>query len=149
MKTELPKAVTDKQRAAIQKLLERLRLQYSERIRSTILFGSVARGDFRSDSDIDMLVIADKIDSDFKWKVWEIGADVSLEFDVIFNLRVYPRVRWEHLGVQRKPLWRNISREGITLDLHSPIITKRGSKKKFLRAMKKVANVEPEARDRL
>ena len=26
---------------------------------------------------------------------------------------------------------------------------KRGSKKKFLRAMKKVANVEPEARDRL
>ncbi len=116
MKTELPKAVTNKQRAAIQKLLERLRVQYGERIRSTILFGSVARGDFRSDSDIDMLIIADKIDTDFKWKVWAIGADVSLEFDVIFNLRVYPRTRWEHLGVQRKPLWRNIEREGIVLE---------------------------------
>lgn len=119
MKTELPKAVTAKQRAAIQKLLERLRVQYGEYIHSTILFGSVARGDFRSDSDIDMLIIADKIDSDFKWKVLEIGSDVSLEFDVIFNLRIYPRARWEHLGVQRKPLWRNVEREGIALDFKS------------------------------
>ena len=149
MKTELPKAVTAKQRAAIKKLLERLNAQYGERINTTILFGSVARGDFRSDSDIDMLIVADKIESDFKWKIWEIGADVSLEFDVIFNLRVYPRTRWEHLGVQRKPLWRNIEREGITLDLQPPIVTKRGSKKKFLRAMKKVADVEPEVRDSL
>ncbi len=30
-----------------------------------------------------------------------------------------------------------------------PVVAKRGSKKKFLRAMKKVANIEPEAHDRL
>jgi len=116
MKTELPKAITAKQRLAIQKLMERLHAQYSERIRMTILFGSVARGDFRADSDIDMLIITDKVDSSFKWKVWEIGSDVSLECDVIFNLRVYPRTRWESLRAKQKPLWRNIEREGITLD---------------------------------
>jgi len=35
----------------------RLKAKYGERIQNVILFGSVARGDYREESDIDVLVV--------------------------------------------------------------------------------------------
>jgi len=85
-----------------------------------VLFGSVARGDFRPDSDIDVLVVANKIEPGFKWDVWGIGSRVSLEHDVIFNLHIYSRQDWESLRAKKRAMWRNVEQEGIKLELHSP-----------------------------
>ncbi len=42
----------------VNRLLESLRSHYGERLTSVVLYGSVARGSYRKDSDIDFLVIA-------------------------------------------------------------------------------------------
>lgn len=115
MKTEWPKAATPRQRAATDELLRRLSAKYPGRILSTVLFGSVARGDFTSDSDIDVLVVTDKLGPDFKWDLWSVGSEVSLEFDVIFNLHLYPRALWDSLRAKKKTIWRNVERDGIEL----------------------------------
>jgi hypothetical protein len=115
MKTEWPLAVTPRQHAAIDELVYRLHSYYPGRIVSTVLFGSVARGDFTADSDIDVLVVADQVDSDFKWNVWGIGSEVSLEFDVILNLHVYSRAQWTGLRDRHQTLWRNVEHDGIEL----------------------------------
>ncbi len=117
MKTEWPLTVTFKQRAATEDLVRRLHAGYPGRIVSIVLFGSVARGDFTADSDIDVLVVADRVDSDFKWDVWGIGSEVSLEFDVILNIHVYSQSQWTSLRDRRQPLWRNVEKEGIELHL--------------------------------
>ena len=85
----------------------------------TALFGSVARGDFTADSDIDVLVVADQVDTDFKWDVWGVGAQVSLEFDVIFNLHVYSLAHWSSLRAKRQTLWRNVEQDGVELTLQA------------------------------
>ena len=119
MKTQWPTTATAKHRAATNELLQRLRTKYPGRILSAVLFGSVARGSFSPDSDIDVLIVAGHVDTNFKWEVWGVGARVSLEFDVIFNLRVYSRARWDSLGAAKRPLWQNIEREGVDLKLQS------------------------------
>ena len=129
MKAKWPRKATRNQREATEELVRRLYTKYPRRILATVLFGSVARGDFTSDSDIDVLVVTDEADGHFKWELWGIGARVSLEFDVIFNLHLYSRLEWEATRAKGRSLWRNIEREGIelatpslptTLELASP-----------------------------
>jgi len=45
----------------IEKLVEALKKRYGERLVSLVIFGSVARGDMRKDSDIDLLLIIDSM----------------------------------------------------------------------------------------
>lgn len=45
----------------IEKLVEALKRKYGDRFISLIIFGSVARGEMRKDSDIDLLLIIDSI----------------------------------------------------------------------------------------
>ena len=119
MRTRWPKKATAHQRAATDELLRRLRAKYPRRILTTVLFGSVARGDFNPDSDIDVLIVADRVDTDFKWDVWGIGAEVSLEFDVIFNLHVYSGARWQWMRENRRTLWQNVQKDGVELKLRA------------------------------
>jgi predicted nucleotidyltransferase len=80
-----------------------------------LLIGSVARGDFGLDSDIDVAVVAKSADTGFKWDAWDIGAQVSLAHDVILNIHIYSERRWAEMRQNRSALWRNIERDGIDL----------------------------------
>lgn len=52
---------------------------YGERLRSLALFGSVARGTMRPDSDIDLLIVADPLPADRRARMTEFEAvDVAL-----------------------------------------------------------------------
>lgn len=42
-------------------LLEEIRTFYGDRLVSVVVFGSVARGNYREDSDIDVLIIAERV----------------------------------------------------------------------------------------
>jgi predicted nucleotidyltransferase len=117
MKKEWPKTATPQQRAATEELLRRLHSKYPGRILSATLFGSAARGDFARDSDIDVLIVVDKLEAELEWEVWGVGSRTSLDFDVIFNLHVYPRSVWERLRARRKAIWRNVERDGVELTL--------------------------------
>jgi len=117
MKTKWPKKATPDVADRTEELLRRINAKYPGRILSTVLFGSVARGDFTPDSDIDVLVVTEKLDTDLKWDIWGVGSEVSLEFDVLFNLHVYPRALWESLRAKRKTIWRNVEQDGVELTL--------------------------------
>ncbi len=100
---------------AIAALLDRLFSEYNRRIVFVALFGSVARGDSVPDSDIDIVLVADHADGEFKWEARGIAARVSLEHDVLFNLHIYSQTRWSAMERQRTTLWRDVTREGIAL----------------------------------
>lgn len=115
MKSEFPQGVLPQHQAAMESLLQRLYAQYPKLIISIILYGSVARGDFKPDSDIDILIVADSANTDFKWAVRGIASRVSLEFNTIFNLHFYSRSVWEEQRREKKKVWLEVERDGVEL----------------------------------
>jgi len=85
------------------------------RIHKIILIGSVARGDFGRDSDIDIVVVADGVNVDFKCDVWDLGARVSLAHNVILNIHIYSSARWASMQRERAAFWVHVERDGIDL----------------------------------
>lgn len=102
-------------RAAVEALIQQLLQKQSLQVQRVILYGSKARHDDTPESDIDLLVLV----ADDAWPVREqiltIGAQLSLEHDVLFNVVAISRARWEWMRQIRHPLYRSIAAEGIEL----------------------------------
>ena len=77
--------LTAQERQAIKIFIARLCGRFPGRILQTILFGSKARGDSRSWSDIDILIIVNEEDWPTRQEINTLAARVSLECDVIIG----------------------------------------------------------------
>lgn len=89
------------------------------RVRSLILFGSRARGQFRPDSDADLAVLLSGPSGRFisaKLEMADIAFDVLLDTGV--RIEAFPiwEDEWEHPDAYRNPyLLHNIERDGIVI----------------------------------
>ena len=81
-----------------------------------ILYGSYARGDYRDDSDLDLLVLVDKdIISRFdqkriKYPLYEIEFDTG----TIISPLIFSKKDWE-IRHRNTPFYENVAREGRIL----------------------------------
>ena len=80
------------------------------------LFGSRARGDFRPDSDWDILILVDEnrvtneIDDKFRDDLY----DIEIESGQIISTFIFPKDYWRSTLIY-SPLYNNVTREGILL----------------------------------
>lgn len=98
----------------VQRVKGRLEALYGERRAGLYLCGSHARGEARTDSDIDLLaVLSGRVTS---WeeidKLVDVTYDLELESGELIS--VYP-VASERYEMADSPLFRNIRREGISV----------------------------------
>jgi len=101
--------------AALKVCVERLMARLDGQLVAAYLFGSKARGDFASDSDLDVLIVLERVDGDIQDGVHLLGARVSLEYDVLINTHILSRARWEEMSRQQSTLWREVRRDGVVL----------------------------------
>lgn len=82
-----------------------------------LLYGSYARGDFQKDSDIDLAAIVrggrKELQEGLK-EIWNISADLELEYDVIVSPTVIPFDEFERYK-NDLPYYRNILEEGVDI----------------------------------
>jgi predicted nucleotidyltransferase len=80
-----------------------------------ILYGSYARGDFRDDSDIDILVLIDKenVTYDDLKRISSPIYDIELDAGIIISPAIYTKKGWASHKVT--PFYENVNREGIML----------------------------------
>ncbi len=90
---------------------------YGEDIVSILLYGSYARGDNSSDSDIDVVAIVkgDRADLQNKLKdVWNVSSDLELEYETILSPTVIPYD--EYMRYKNDiPYYMNIEKEGVKI----------------------------------
>ena len=110
----LPHLMSNDQ-AAIKDYVARIRGRFPNRILAVTLFGSKARGDADAESDIDLLVMVDAEDREFRSELWRIASDVSLDYNVVLSARVFGRDRWAEARRIRLPLYRAIVADGVPL----------------------------------
>lgn len=86
---------------------------YGDKLKAVYLYGSYARGDYRSGSDVDVMILL----SDYKeyWKEWrrssDYVSDVSLKYDVTVSCILVKEMQWKQSD---KPVLHNIRREGLS-----------------------------------
>jgi len=99
-------------------LLSRLRRELErllgKRLEAVYLYRSQARGDARSDSDIDVLVV---IMGDFDYfemveRTGQIASELSLEHETVVSLAFTSKANFEH---RMSPFLLNVKLEGIAL----------------------------------
>lgn len=101
----------EKYQWAIDEFARRALKRYKNEIDSIILFGSVARGEAREDSDIDILVVW-KGDEAEGWR-----SMTGLAFDVLLDVEEYISVKvldLEDLKAEN-PFIKNVMKEGVKI----------------------------------
>ena len=101
----------------LQKLTQIYRSVYGENLVQVILYGSYARGDYHTDSDVDVVAIVHgdrkTLQQQLK-KVWDSSCELELEYDTILSPTVIPYEEFKQYQTVL-PYYRNISQEGVVI----------------------------------
>jgi len=91
-----------------------LKSLYNKRLIHIVLFGSHARGEDCSDSDIDIMVVLDDIVNAGKEieRTGDVISGISLKYDVLISCIFISSKRYK---VEMSPLMLNVRREGVIL----------------------------------
>lgn len=90
---------------------------YGIHLRKVILYGSYARGDFRSDSDVDLMILLDLSDLESKAYTQQLSY-MTYDFNLDNDLDIKPIAKSEdHFKkwVVNYPFYANIDKEGVIL----------------------------------
>ena len=96
---------------------EELEKVSDNKIKEVILYGSYARGDFRPDSDVDIMIL---VDSDMEQisPLERIICDVTYDFNTAHDTDIMPVVQSKkHFDYWKRAdmFYRNVDREGVVI----------------------------------
>jgi uncharacterized protein len=79
-----------------------------------ILFGSRARGVYKSSSDWDFLVLTSrKADESIKRQIRDALIDTELEAEEVISTLILPRNKWNEYQIT--PLYKNVLKDGVEI----------------------------------
>lgn len=109
------KKIPIKIKKAIAEYLQILRKKYEDKIIDVRLFGSLARGDYDTESDIDLLVIVKINNWKFKNDVAMSSYEPELKYLVVLSPLVMHINEFNWYKRYKDPLYNQIERDGIEL----------------------------------
>ncbi len=111
--------VPKKVESIIQEFINKVNEILGTRVKKIILYGSYARGDYRENSDVDIMILTDLSDSEiieYRDKVSDIAFDI--EFDHNFDVMLSPLVKnidKFNYWLEALPFYINVEKEGVVL----------------------------------
>lgn len=109
----MPKAMYN----LIRQYIEEIKKIYGSHVRQIILYGSYARGDFRPDSDIDIMILVDMSDIELKSYAEKLSY-MTYDFNLDHDIDIKPIAKSEEIfnkWVVNYPFYSNIHKEGVIL----------------------------------
>lgn len=90
---------------------------YGTHLKSVILYGSYARGDYTEDSDVDIMILVDLTEDEMDAYADQLS-EVGFEYNVAHDIWMMPVVKNLHhfkKWVSAYPFYSNVQKEGVTL----------------------------------
>ena len=101
----------------IEQYVEAVKKIYGSHVRQIILYGSYARGDYREDSDVDIMILVDMSDLELKAYAQQLSY-MTYDFNLDYTLDIKPIAKSDaHFKkwIINYPFYSNIHKEGIVL----------------------------------
>lgn len=101
----------------IEQYVNEIKKIYGNHLKAIILYGSYARGDFRADSDVDIMILVDLTDLELKGYRHQLS-EMTYDFNEEYDLDVKPIAKSDdHFKkwVSAYPFYKNIKEEGVLL----------------------------------
>lgn len=90
---------------------------YGPHLKSVILYGSYARGDYTPDSDVDIMILVDLKDEEmdqYSDALSELGYEYNVDHD-IWMMPVVKNIEHFYYWVSVYPFYKNVQKEGVTM----------------------------------
>lgn len=97
--------------------IQKIKNIYGSHLKKVILYGSYARGDFNSDSDIDIMILLDLTDMEIKEYRHQLS-DMTYDYNMDYNMDIRPIVKNDthfYRWTKNYPFYGNVVREGVIL----------------------------------
>ena len=114
MKNKIPEKIEK----SIQKFVVEANKMFGNRIKKIILYGSYARGDYKDNSDIDIMILTDMTDKEiveYSEKIWDFAYDIELENDVLISPTIKNIDKFNY-WLEALPFYMNVQKEGVILN---------------------------------
>ncbi|MCO6041875.1 nucleotidyltransferase family protein [Thermococcus alcaliphilus] len=103
---------------SIQLLLKELREKVhsilGDKLKEVILYGSYARGDYSTESDVDvLLIVKERLSLEEYEKIMEVIAELSLKYEKVISIIDYPE---NIFMTSDSPFLQNVKKEGIKIE---------------------------------
>ena len=96
---------------------EILRKIYGSHLKTVILYGSYARGDYTESSDIDIMILVDSTEDTIKQK-GRMVSDITFDFNLDHDIMIMPivkNVNHFQYWLPADPFYKNVKNDGVEL----------------------------------
>ena len=105
--------LTQHEREVLAGVVRRLKTDFHAE--QVILYGSAARGEMDSESDIDLLVVLPDVNWDIEKRIGDIAFDAGLEINRVISTMCFSKTDLTDSPMRSSPLILNVRREGVPL----------------------------------
>lgn len=109
------KYFTPEEEQTIKEFVERLKKTLGDNLLMVKLFGSRVRGDFSSDSDIDMLLVVKIKNLELRNTIYDILFEIDPYWDYKISLKIFSEYEYQKNVELNSPFILNLKKEGINL----------------------------------
>jgi predicted nucleotidyltransferase len=108
-------SLSDSKEQALRGYVNTLEGWFGSGLVEVLLFGSKARNEARTDSDLDVAVIVHEPSAQDLSEVRGLAFDILLTHGVLLSVRAMSQRGWEALGNMQSLFYRNVKRDSISL----------------------------------
>jgi len=100
---------------ALDEFKDNLNNIFKNRIKTMLLYGSKARGDYNRTSDIDVFILIEEGGYEVRDQIADMSYDIFLKYEVLISPRVININEYEVLNRWQTAFIKNLQRDGIKI----------------------------------
>lgn len=102
----------------VYKFAQTMKVLFGEHLNKVIVYGSYARGDYKKNSDVDIMILVDLPEAEIKKienRVYDVAFEIEMDTGVDISPVIKNKDQFEY-WVDTLPYYRNVREEGVTIN---------------------------------